>query len=260
MSRLSLAALLVLGGAAICFFVVRLLLIDEELAGSVYETVLPYGIASLILGTIVYAHQLLSRRDTRLSFTALPGRVVSFEEYRLPWYSMVVYGTFLLLAMSGLSTVIIWSVGEVTGFYFSSMIAPINTLFVCIGSYWVGSWVGARCDKHALLTVIAIVLFFSTATTIIRLISGSSSLISAILILATSTPLYLIVALVGLWRGSRLRWVRYLQYLMRFVGPDTRATLVNQTYEEVKRLSSEHLKEDIQLLELPMAARRHTTD
>jgi len=247
MSRLSLAAVLVLVGAAICFFVARLLLIDEELAGSVYETALPHGIASLILGAIVYMHQLLSRRDTKLSFTALPGKVVSFEEYRLPWYSMVVYGTFLLYAISGLSTIIIWSLGEITGFYFSTMIAPINTLFVCIGSYLVGSWVGARCDKHAFLTVIAIVLFFSVATTIITLISGSSSLISAILVFVTSTPLYLVVALVGLWRGSRLRWVRYLQYLTRFVGSDTRATLIDQIYEEVKRLSPEHLKEDMQV-------------
>lgn len=247
MGRLSLAAVLVLGGAAICFVVARMLLIDDELAGSVYETALPNGIASLILGTIVYVHQLMSRRDTKLSFTALPGKVVSFEEYTLPWYSMVVYGTFLLYAMSGLSTIIIWSLGEITGFYFSTMIVPINTLFVCIGSYLVGSWVGARCDKQPFLIVIAIVLFFSIVTTIITLISGSSSLISAILIFVTSTPLYLIVALVGLWRGSRLRWVRYLQYLIRFVGPDTRATLVNQTYEEVKRLSPEHLKEDMQV-------------
>jgi hypothetical protein len=247
MSRLSLAAVVVLGVAIICFFVARSLLINEELVGSVYEIALPYGIASLLLGTIVYVHQLL-RRDTKLSFTALPDSVASFEEYILPWHSMLVYGTFLLYAMSGLSIVIIWSLGEITGFYFSSMITPMNTLIICIGSCLVGSWVGARCDKHKFFTVIAIVIFFAVATMIITLIAGSSSLLSASLIFATSTPLYFIVALVGLWRGSRLRLVRYLQYLMSFIGPDARVTLVNQTYEDVKRLSLEHLKEDVQVV------------
>lgn len=243
MKRLALAVALVLAGAAIVFVVLRSILIDQDLVKSVYEIGLPLAFAGLVLGTVTVVHQWLVTGNIKLNLGARPSTIVNFDHYTLRWYVMIVYSVLIVYAVSGLGTIIIWSIGEVTGFYVSTAIPALNTLFACIGFYFVGSWIGARCDRHPVLTAVAVVILYKVAATTIALISASSSTLSVVIALIPSALLYLAVALVGVWRGHRVRLTRYLQYLFEFLEADARSVLLHRTFEEVKRWSANRVRE-----------------
>jgi hypothetical protein len=179
----------------------------------------------------------------KLRVGAQPSTIVSFADYIMPWYVMVTYSVLIVYAVSNLGMIIIWSIGEVTGFYFSTAIAALNILLACIGFYFVGFWMGARCDRHPMLATIAVLMLYKVATTTIALISGSSSLSLLVIALIPSMLLYLTVAVVGVWRGHRARLTQYLQYLFQFLEPQARSVLVHRTFEEVKRLSASRIRE-----------------
>jgi hypothetical protein len=243
MKRLALAVMLVLAGAVIVFVVLRFVLVDEELANSVYEIGLPLAFAGLVPGTITFVHRWLVTGNMKLNVEAQPSTIVSFAHYRLPWYVMVTHSVLIVYAVSNLGMIIIWSIGEVTGFYFSTAIAALNILLACIGFYFVGFWIGARCDRHPMLATIAVLMLYKIATATIALISGLSSLSLLIIALVPSMLLYLTVAVLGVWRGHRARLTQYLQYLFQFLEPQTRSVLVHSTFEEVKRLSASRIRE-----------------
>ncbi len=52
--------------------------------------------------------------------------------------------------------------------------------------------------------------------------------------------LYLVASLIGLWRGHRARWFRYVQYLLQSLPKNKHAAAVEGIYEEVYRHSIGH--------------------
>ncbi len=96
MNKLALAVAIALSGAAICFAFLRRFLVDQDLVGSVFELGVPLALSGLFLGAIATVHQSLKSKRIRPSFTALPGELVSFEQYTIPWYVMIVYGVLMV--------------------------------------------------------------------------------------------------------------------------------------------------------------------
>jgi hypothetical protein len=241
MKKLTLAILLVLFGAVVGYIIVHSLL-DEDFIDSIYEKDLPRAVAAFTLGLITYIHQLLMGKKRKLSFTALPSEVTKFEQYTLPWYIMIVYGTLMVYAVSGLGTLLVWTAGEITGFFFSRTIVIFNTIFVAIAFYFVGSWIGSRGDRHRWLTSVVIVFLFQGVATTVAVLLGSISISMITLTLLTTSALFLVTAIIGLWMGHRMRYPKYLHYLLEFLPHHERATVIELTYDKVQQLSSARFK------------------
>lgn len=245
--KLLLAAVLVLAVAVISFVAARVLLIDADLAGSVYETALPPAIAGLFLASITYVHQALEGRRSKFRFTALPGTSVPFEQYLLPWPVMVIYGVCVVYVLSGLGTVMIWAFGALTGLFFSTFIAPVNTVVTGLAFFFVGVWNGLRCERRPFLATVCLVLAYVLLSAVFNLFSQPASIISTSFALVAGALLYLTLAVLGLWRGNKARYSRYVQFLLGFVAPATRSQVVDLVYAEVQRLASDRLHGDVQV-------------
>ena len=242
--KLALAVGIVLAIAVISYVILRSLLVHEDLIGSIYETQAPRAIAALLLGAVTYVHQRVAISKTRPSFTALPRAVVSLEDYSLPWYVMIVYGVCIVYAVSGVGTIIVWAMGETTGIYPTRLIPFLNVPITCLAFFLVSSWIGSRSNTYRFLATLAVVVMYRFVATTIDLLLEPASLLSTIIRISSSTALYLMIALLGLWWGRHVRLLRYLRYLLRLAPAEMRKVIVDKTYEEVRTLAGARTTED----------------
>jgi hypothetical protein len=236
MSRLFLAVVLVSALSGITFFILNSLLVQTDFAGTIYEQGIPLAISAFLFILLPYVHQLLSGRRSRLSLTALPGSAVPFQDYTLPWYQMLTYGSFFVYAASGLGIFIIWLAGLVTGIFITELVPFLNGLFVAVTFFGVGSWIGARVEKYSVLAVLGTVLVYHLIAVVVNLLLGIRF---SYLLLVGAIFLYLVAAILGLWRGRRTRIPRYIQYLLLSLPPGKRPAAVEGIYRQVNGLSGE---------------------
>lgn len=73
-----------------------------------------------------------------------------------------------------------------------------------------------------------------------------ASIRSTMIGISSSTPLYLTIALLGVWWGHRVRLVRYLRYLLKLVPAELRTGIVHRTYEDVRtRVAARSTEESV---------------
>jgi hypothetical protein len=232
--------------AAICLFGL-LILAGIERAGAM-------SVATMPLGGIVYVHQTLDKRDMKPNLRALPRGVVTLEGFALPWYQMLVYGALMFAALKQIGGFIGGVTAGLAGVESDNALTVIATvvgnLVAIIGVYAICFWIGTRCDKYPYLVGLGVPIFgHMIGITVDYLILSSAeftaffgqpkSLGFFIVGVISGTLVVVLFALLGIWRGSRARLSAYLSYLLGSLPPDTRNTIIDLTYEEVKGLSAD---------------------
>jgi hypothetical protein len=211
-------------------------------------------LGEMLLGGIVFVHQVLEKREIKLNLRALPKGVVTFEGFSLPWYQMLVYGTLIFAALKQFGGLIGGLTAGFAGVSSSggallAIAIVVANLVAIVGVYAICFWIGTRCDKYSYLVAIAVPLLGHVIGASIDFLALSASEFSNFFGQPKSASFFLqgvivgtlivvIFALLGVWRGRRARLSAYLSYLLGILPPDTRNTIVDLTYEEVKALSS----------------------
>ena len=193
------------------------------------------AVACFPLLALPYLHQLLQGRRRGFSYTELPETIARFDDYLLPWSTLFIYGVLFLYAVSGLSIVLIWLVGEIAGLYFTRAIAVLDFLFLAIASFLVGSWVGSRARRHPFRTSAAIISVYSfLAALTLSLFRSSFRLIP----FAIMSGVVFLVSLLGTWAGARRCVASYLRYLLSFVDHRERVHVADRVFQEVVSMVS----------------------
>lgn len=241
MKNLALAGGIVAFGAGLLFVVMTW--IGMEKAGALQLATAP-------LFGIKYVHEVLEKNKP--SALARPKGVVSFQGFALPWYQMLVYGTLIFAAtkqFGGLIAGFTAGLAAVSPEALLIITVVVANLVAIIGVHAICFWIGTRCDKYMYLVAVAIPLFGHVIGGLIDFLAlsdaefinffgvpkGAGFFLEGVIV---GTLIVLPFALAGAWRGQRARLPAYLSYLLRSLPPDTRDTIINLTYEEVKALAS----------------------
>jgi hypothetical protein len=239
---------------AIGIVVLAVSLISSLLTAIGVERANAFKLGEMLLGGIVFVHQVLEKGELKLNFRALPKGVVSFEGFSLPWYQMLVYGTLIFVALKQFGGFIGgFTAGFAgvpsTGDSLLAIAIVIANLVAIVGVYAICFWIGTRCDKYSYLVAIAVPFLGHVIGASIDFLSLSDTQFSNFFGQPKSasffvqgvifgTLLVVIFALLGGWRGRRARLSAYLSYLLGILPADTRNTIVDLAYEEVKAFSS----------------------
>jgi hypothetical protein len=211
------------------------------------------ALASLPVGGFSKVHQVLEQGRLKASFRGLPKGVVSLQGFALPWYQMLIYGALIFVPLKELGGYIGGQVARIGGVSepgaFIWIVAVIANLILFSGMYLVGTWIGARANKYGWLLGIAVPLvgqiiagaadFILISDEQFPVIFGQPKTIGFFaMAVIEGALLAAIFCLLGVWRGRRARLSAYLAYLLGNLPADTRDTIVNLAYEEVKSLST----------------------
>ncbi|MFI4988556.1 MAG: hypothetical protein ACHQF3_14055 [Alphaproteobacteria bacterium] len=115
-----------------------------------------------------------------------------------------------------------------------------------ISGYVLGRWIGARCSRYGIATVILVAAlgvaisrafdFALVPSVDFEAIFGQpKSAVEFLFLISAGFLIYSICGLIGYWRGRQRRLARYLRYLLSILPVDTRDVLVNMAYEEAQR-------------------------
>jgi hypothetical protein len=236
-------SVIVLAGVIILHYLLRFLkaheIIGEEFEATVYH---------LYCGIIPFVHASLEKGRIKLSF--LPWHIVPIEGYALPWYRMAVYGLTLFVAL-GILGAFVAVLFLITLGLMGIVQRPNQDTVNSLTFFWelfimffLGRWIGIRCDKYLVTTVVAIALFgYGLGAGIDLLVtSGWAGVFqwpgaSEFRLFGFNTVAFFIAGVAGLIMGHRERASQYLQYLLSRVGLGARATIIQLAYEEAKRSS-----------------------
>jgi hypothetical protein len=258
MKNLILAGVIVLGAAGILLGIQTLLGLDVKSA---------LAIAALPLSSISSVHQTLEKGTLKLNFRALPKGVVNLQGFALPWYQMLVYGALIFVPLKELGGFVGGLTAGMAAISESGaliwIVAVIANLVTIAGMYLIGSWIGARCNKYGWLIGIAVPFFgqiVAEAADFILLsdaqfheLFGEPKTFGLFAVgVITGSLLVAVFALLGVWRGRRARLSAYLAYLLGNLPAETRDTIVNLAYEEVKSLSTQ--QHSVQAAQHPQTA------
>lgn len=191
--------------------------------------------------------------------SSVPGAkmaIRSFEGFSISFPAAIAFGAIVAIAVINLS-------GAFVGFIAGAIgaVAHIgedaegdllrtasigNIPIICIGFYLFGRWLGARTRKHGLYAVGLAVLIASVTTrladffllpaetwrSLFRMDAGVRQLL---LLIAMQVALIAGPTLLGFWRGRKMRLSRYMAYLLSALPEETRDSLLDLAYEEVKQ-------------------------
>ncbi len=247
MKKLFFASVIVFFAAGILFGLLTFLGIEKAIAVS--SALLPFS-------GITYVHQVLEKGEIKPNLRALPKGVVTLQGFALPWYQMLVYGTLIFVAVKQFGGLLAGLAIGLAGISIQDglfVVAVIANLVTAAGLYLMGVWIGTRCSKYSFLVAIAMPFFGQIIGATIDFLILSESQFSNtfgqpksfgffLTSVIVSTLLVVIFAVFGVWRGSRARLSAYLSYLLGNLPADTRNTIINLAYEEVKELSSNQVK------------------
>jgi len=239
MINLLLSFIVVLFGAAICFYLLYIFGVAKEIASAV---------AASIIAAITHVHNLLEKKEVKLNLALLPETIVPIENYTFQWKFMLVYSSAMMIFVFALSNAYAGFISGIGDIKESRILLGLTALpLICIGSYFVGRWTGARCDQYGILVIVIAVLVARLTLSIIdlfwlnqgeyeKMFGRGKSLEHIITQIMISLFIFGSIALIGYWRGRKTRLARYIGYLLRLLPPDTRSIIANLTYEEARRI------------------------
>ena len=195
----------------------------------------------------------MTRPIFRDMMVATEGPIVPSEQYGLAVSRVVGVGALWLAALGLLGSVVggllsaiieeemMTDGGETLDEALGLLLAGyLSGIFAMVGAYFVGRWIGYRRRERGLLSLILAValarvsLVLSDASVLglevmdayyLHAGLGSFQLIMSIVLWTT-------IGLFGYWRGTKMREVMYLYYLVRNLPSDTRKSLVDLAQSE----------------------------
>ena len=238
---------LVIAGYVLAFYILRLLIPQQEIAGT---------LAALVLGGGAYVQGAIERR-----LRAPRAPVVPLAGYQRPWWMLLLAGA---LAIAAAQLFVPWaqlSGGPVTAV--SPNVAVVIGLLPALVVLLVGAAVGQRVDRYGFAVVLgAVVIGYVLGEWLKPLaIQGATGVPTppnsfppgfgspdvppdprpAFLgegyvrfLLENPLPLLTAAAMAGLWYGTRTRLQAYLGGLLRMVRPEDRGAIVALTFETAR--------------------------
>ena len=122
-----------------------------------------------------------------------------------------------------------------------------NLPILLVGTYLLGKWVSWRCARNGILAVVLIALltaFLNRLTDFFILTPGEfQALFQREKTIPNLAPFFLVQfvsisvpGLLGFWRGRRERMSKYMGYLLSALPEETRNSLVDLAFDEVKKI------------------------
>jgi hypothetical protein len=140
---------------------------------------------------------------------------------------------------------------EVSGHVPKAYLVAIPSAVVAVlGGYFVGRWIGTRCSRHGVVTMLLIAFLTavgSIAMDVVLLTDETylaafdaerlapSFLLSRI---ASITLIFLVPGLLGYWRGRKHRLSKYLHYLLGILPEETRDTVIDLAFDEAQKVAA----------------------
>ena len=201
--------------------------------------------------------QVLERDEGRKSIAA--GRrkpVYDFGSFRIAWPLMVVYGT---VTVAGILSIGSFLLGVLLGYLagekalkdddvlFALALIPFSAGLFAM--YFVGRWIGTRCSRYGIATVLLVALCTSCLLTASEWLSLSDEMYKQVHQWERTSPYAFLpivfqfvtlsaTGLVGYWRGYRHRLSKYFSYLLSVLPSDTRAIVVALAYQEAQKVAA----------------------
>jgi hypothetical protein len=240
-----LALAVVVVAYVVAFYALRLLIPQQEIAGT---------LAALSLGGGAYVQRYF---ESRLRTPRSP--VVSARGFERPWWLLLILATAAIWLAQALIPYIQLRVGPMT-----AIVGSVDTLLralpaaVALGS---GVLIGQRSDRYGFAVAVIAVLIgwmlsLVTLNAVISAAVGAPPLpggppgappdpTSDLLgggavaqILTGQLPLMTLAAMAGFWYGTRTRLSAYVGRLLRSVSPDDREAVVALLYDEARTTSA----------------------
>jgi hypothetical protein len=158
---------------------------------------------------------------------------------------MILYAATLFVALNQ-------AVGFIVGILFGRTqyitvgLVAAAVIAVPVISYFLGVWIGIRCNQFALFAVIAAVLLGRLIGTSIDFLVLQGAAFEAVLGAPKSFGLFLAslgsgviltvpAGIIGWWRGRRIRRPAYLHFLLSRLNAGDQQALVDMAYDETRR-------------------------
>jgi hypothetical protein len=262
LAHLALALAIVLVCAAVLYLVLSAITPNKDVA---------LGFAALAIAFFPPIDQYLEIREVTVNLSGLPRRrAASLEQFSIPWYVLLAYGSLLLLMLHQVTGAVYLVAQDHTQFstqlhiLFNASTGMIiqNPSDVpleippLIGMFFLGRWIAIRSAGKAafvivgaafaghFLALLAGVLTSGHPDDGIPVMSGmmtdntTPSLWSPFGFLYWVVPTagaFSVVGLIGWWRGHSQRLMRYADYLLNRLPSETRLTVVGMLYDECGR-------------------------
>lgn len=216
----------------------------------VHAATIPSSIAFLNIGPLNRAFRRGTIREVVVrDWLALPDRVVAPASYVLEWPQAVGLGAAWLFAAINIATL----TGSVAVEWLGH--GPVATIGGALGativvgglaSFILGRWIGTRTWQLALPAVVVAVLVGRVGAALAAFLLFPDVVAGAQSGVALDDPrwwaitgVWLALALLGFWRGRRLRSSAYVAFLASTLVPGSREALVELAYQEAQILETE---------------------
>ncbi|HEX3808083.1 MAG TPA: hypothetical protein VHW02_00150 [Rhizomicrobium sp.] len=217
------------------------------------------GFAAIPIVGSNHIAEMLERQAARQSLS--PNQPTSLKTphgFEMPWYLLAVYGTIVLVAVvqlaGGLAGLIV-GIASQGHSDMQNMLPAVAILSIptqLIGGYYVGRWIGTRSEaKRGVMTVVACSALAAIITRAIDIsvVSGPDAPAlyqnmnagTFLYFCLISFAIFAASALLGYWRGTKIRLYKYMQYLLGVLPLGTRSTLVDLAYEEAEKAGTSHV-------------------
>jgi hypothetical protein len=253
MRSLAISLAIVVAMAAALFGLFHVFGVVDKVAGP---------IASSALGFITFVHDQVDKALSSGKSRVTPG-IVPVDEFTIRWPWMLVYATSILVAIFELIALIFLK----PGVYFASMVdshrlgldpvqlavgltAVMSLPTICWCVFLLGRWVGIR-SARAGYWILPVSILLSRALELglvyfegpeeraflMGYFNGALPAGAVLNGLGGSVAVVAGMALIGVWRGNRIRFGAYFNSLLARVSGATKNTLLAMTYEEARALT-----------------------
>jgi hypothetical protein len=216
----------------------------------VHAATIPSSVAFLNIGPLNRAFRRGTIREVVVrDWLALPDRVVAPASYVLEWPQAIGLGAGWLFAAINIATLAGSLAVEWLGHGPVAAIGGALGATVVVGalaSFILGRWIGTRTWELAVPAVVAAVLIGRVGAALAAFLLFPDVVAGAQSGVALDDPrwwaitvAWLALALLGLWRGRRLRSSAYVAFLASTLVPGSREALVELAYQEAQILETE---------------------
>jgi hypothetical protein len=219
------------------------------------------GFATVVLTIFPPLDQYLEIREVTVNLSGLSRRHAdSLEEFSIPWYVLLAYGTVLLFMLHEVTSAIFalgfvqkWTLLTNAG---AAMVVQepqdLEMLIPpAVGMFFLGRWIAVRSARYSAAVIVGVALLGHLVALGAALImsgrpweptmSGMMDSASYPLLnnlggflwwVVPTAAFFALFGLLGWWRGHSQRLVRYADYLLNRLPTETRLTVVTMLYEE----------------------------
>jgi hypothetical protein len=272
-------ALAILSFVALGAYLVMYNITDDKAAAS---------FSSMVLAAIYpQIDQSLKHKTLRFGRPTWPKDIVPLESFVIPWYRMLLYGVLIIVGLAGITGLFVdiflpvflmhwlhvptdWVINWLYVHFSSAQMPPqlssqinapdavkVNGVFigyVVVPSilYFLGSWIGSRCNRFGVFVVIVVVMlagYIDLAQTFLilpetkfeTLFHGEGKSFELFLTLALARfgqiLWQVLFGLVGFRHGRRKQMASYLRYLLSRLSSTDREAMIDMAYEAAKEKS-----------------------